>query len=106
MRRSRGQAGQGSVELVAIAPVLILVGLALAQGLLAVRAQLAGERAHARARVAWVQHGDPVAAARAGLPRESRVTRTGNTLDVHMSLSGPRLPGMRDQVVLRARLDP
>jgi hypothetical protein len=105
VRRSRAEQGQGSVELVAVAPVLLLVGLALAQGLLSVRAQLSGERALARARVAWVQGADPVAAARAGLPRGSLVSQRGASIDVHVRLFGPRVPGMPDEVVAHARLE-
>jgi len=106
VRRLGSEAGQGSVELVAIAPVLVLVGLVLAQGVLAVRAQLVGERALARARVAIAQGEDPAAAARAGLPEGSRVVRSAHALRVHVALALPQLPGMPGEVVAATSLEP
>ncbi|WP_026911543.1 hypothetical protein [Patulibacter minatonensis] len=89
-----GEAGQASVEVVAIAPVvgLFVVGLALA-----LQAHAAGEAAglaaHA-AGIAVMQGRDPKAAAREAVPDVDRdrlrVTVDGGTVRVWVRASGPR----------------
>ncbi len=63
----RDERGQALVELVACLPVVALVALALAQGMLVLGAASAAESAVERARVAAALGDDPVAAARRGL---------------------------------------
>lgn len=71
MRRA-GERGQGSVELVALLPVLLIVAVAAAQLLAAgYAAVLAGNAAEAAA-LAVAGGGDPEAAARAALPGWTR----------------------------------
>ena len=72
MRRLRGESGQSSVELVALLPLALLVGLAI-MSLLAARtaAGQAAAAAHAGA-MALIQDTDAKAAARAALPRPAR----------------------------------
>jgi hypothetical protein len=66
--RSRGERGQSTVELVAMLPLLLAVGFACAQLLLAGAArELAGNAAEAAA-VALLQGGDPEDAAREAMP--------------------------------------
>ncbi|HTN22548.1 MAG TPA: hypothetical protein VL120_01055 [Solirubrobacteraceae bacterium] len=69
---AREERGQAAVELVVLAPLLVVVALAVAQLLAAGAASaLAGHAAEAGA-VALLQGGDPVAAARSALPGWSR----------------------------------
>jgi hypothetical protein len=86
LARERGQA---LVELVACLPVIALVVLALVQGMLALAADGATERALERARIAAALDLDPVAAARRGLAANARVQLEGRTL--HVSVPVPRL---------------
>jgi hypothetical protein len=91
MRTSRSMSGQASVELVALAPLLLAVVLAAAQLLAAGAArELAGHAAEAGA-VALLQRADPAAAARDAVPGWSR-----GRLDV-------RVEGHRVRVRLRPR---
>src|SRR5688500_8776407 len=70
--RGRGQAGQATVELVALLPVMAVVALAVGQLLAAGAAhELAGNAAEAGA-AAILQGGDAREAARAALPGWSR----------------------------------
>ena len=81
------QAGQASVELCALVPVLAVLafcGLACAR---AVRAALAGERAIARAQAALIAGRDPGAAARHALPG-ARVRITDEAVDLRVRISG------------------
>ena len=67
-----GERGQAAVELVLLAPLLVVIALAAAQLLAAgAAAALAGHAAEAGA-VALLQGADPVAAARSALPGWSR----------------------------------
>ena len=85
MRRQRGQ---GTVELVALAPLLVVAVLGLVQVLLAGRAALQAERAAGRAAVAAAIGADPVEAARRAAP-------AGTLVDVVRG-------GVRVRVPLRA----
>lgn len=68
MRLLRGERGQSTVELVALLPILLAVGFACAQLLMAGAArELAGNAAEAAA-VALLQGGDPERAARDAVP--------------------------------------
>jgi hypothetical protein len=89
--RLGGEGGQALVELVACLPAIVLVVLALAQGLLVLSAGGAKERALERARVAAAAGLDPVAAARDGLGKRAQVRLTGQVLTV--SLPVPRVLG-------------
>jgi hypothetical protein len=88
--------GQAAVELVACLPVIVLVVLAVAQGMLALGASGSAERALERGRVAAALGLDPVAAARRGLARNARVRLEGRILRVAVPsprvLSGIPLP--------------
>jgi hypothetical protein len=96
LARERAQA---LVELVACLPVVALVVLALAQGMLALAAGGAAERALERGRVAAALDRDPVAAARAGLAHDAQVRLEGEVLCVSVPvprvLAGVRLPPAR-----------
>jgi hypothetical protein len=72
MRRLRGESGQSAVELVAMLPLALVVGLAV-MSLLAARtaAGQAAAAAHAGA-MALIQDADANAAARAALPAPAR----------------------------------
>jgi len=71
--RVRGaQDGQASVELVALAPLLVVIVLAVAQLLAAGAASVLADHAAEAAGIALLQGGDPVAAARAAVPGWSR----------------------------------
>jgi hypothetical protein len=71
--RLADERGQALVELVACVPVIVLVALAIAQGMLALGASGAAQGAAERARVASGRGDDPVAAARRGLARDATV---------------------------------
>lgn len=108
-RRLRAQSGQASVELVALLPLLAVLGLVLWQAIVAGQAVwLAGSSARAAARAAAVG-GDVREAARAVLPR--RLAR-GLTVeraaagDVHVAIAIPAVVGAArlGSVSARARL--
>jgi hypothetical protein len=83
--------GQATVELVALLPMLLLVGLAAAAFLAAQSAtEQAGQAAQAGA-MALLQGGDPRAAARAALPRHAHATITVRGRRVTIRV-GPKLP--------------
>jgi Flp pilus assembly protein TadG len=71
-RRSAGEAGQASVELAVLAPLLVLVVLAAAQLLAAGAAAALADHAAEAGAVALLQGTDPAAAARAAVPGWSR----------------------------------
>jgi hypothetical protein len=92
MRRHGPERGQATVELVALLPVLALLGLALWQVVVAGQAMwLAGAAARAAARASAVG-ADPAAAARGALPpaleRRLRV-RAGDPGDVRVAVAVP-----------------
>jgi hypothetical protein len=87
----RSQRGQAAVELAALAPLLALAALAFAQLALAFRAELAGERAVARARAAAAVGDSAVAAARSGAPRGTRARLRGGAIELDLP-SGLALP--------------
>jgi len=73
MRRlDAGQSGQASIELVALAPMLLAVVLAVAQLLAAGAAQELADHAAEAGAIALLQHTDPAAAARDAVPGWSR----------------------------------
>jgi len=69
---ARGQAGQASVELVALGPLLVIVVLAAAQLLAAGAAGELADHAAEAAAIAILQGADPAAAARGAVPGWSR----------------------------------
>ena len=81
--------GQALVELVACVPVVALVALAIAQGMLALGAASDAQSAVERARVASALGADPAAAARRGLPARATVVVGGRT--VRVSVPVPRV---------------
>lgn len=87
----RGQSGQASVELAALAPVLALAVLVFAQLALAFRAELAAERAAGRAQAAAVLGRPVVAGALVGAPRGTRAVVRAGTLELDVP-SGLPLP--------------
>ena len=89
LARERGQA---LVELVACLPVIVLVVLAIAQGVLVLAASGAAERALERARVAAALGRDPVVAARDGLGDGAQARLDGQVLTV--SVPVPRVIGI------------
>lgn len=70
--RTRACCGQASVELVAVAPLLIAVVLAVAQLLAAGAARELADHAAEAGAVALLQHTDPAQAARDAVPGWSR----------------------------------
>lgn len=91
--RGRDQVGQATVELVALLPLLILIGLVVFAVLAAGRArELAAHAAQAGA-VAMLQDGDPEQAARDAIPghavRDARVVVRDRSVTV---IVRPRLP--------------
>lgn len=70
--RRRGERGQASVELVALAPLLVAAALAVSQLLAAGAAQELADHAAEAGAVALLQRADPADAARAALPGWSR----------------------------------
>jgi hypothetical protein len=72
VRRSPGESGQASVELVVLAPLLVAVALAAAQLLAAGAAAALADHAAEAGAVALLQGADPAAAARAAVPGWSR----------------------------------
>ena len=70
--RARAERGQASVELVALAPLVVAVVLAAAQVLAAGAARELADHAAEAAAIALLQGGDPRAAARDAAPGWSR----------------------------------
>lgn len=100
-----GEGGQSTVELVALIPLLIVVGLACAQLLMAGAArELAGNAAEAGA-VAMLQGGDAEQAARDAVPGWSRsrldVDVRGAAVRVALR-PAPLVPPLADALVARA----
>lgn len=98
--------GQATVELVALLPLLLVVGLAAAAF---VAAQSAGEQAGQAAQagaMALLQGGDPRAAARAALPRHAHGTITvhGHRVTVRVRPPLP-LPGLAGPLTTTATAD-
>jgi TadE-like protein len=81
--------GQALVELIACLPMIVLVVLAIVQGMLALSASGSAERALERGRVAAALGRDPVAAARTGLAANARVRLEGRLL--HVAVPVPRV---------------
>lgn len=100
-----GESGQASVELVTLAPLLVVVALAVAQLLAAGAAtELAAHAAEAGA-IALLQGGDPRAAAREAVPGWSRrrMTVGVDRRAVHVRLRPPSpLPGLADLLEARS----
>jgi hypothetical protein len=97
--------GQSVVELVGMLPLLIVVGLTVAQVLMAGAArELAGHAAEAGA-VALLQDGDPAGAARESVPGWSRsrldVEVRGRAVRVAVR-PAPLVPGLADLLTARA----
>jgi hypothetical protein len=87
------EAGQATVELVALLPLVLLAGLAGAVVLSSHAAgEQAGQAAHAGA-IALLQGGDPRAAAREALPRAARGRATISVSDHRVTVRvRPRVP--------------
>jgi hypothetical protein len=88
VRPWRRQAGQATVELLGALPVVLLIGLVLAQALaVGYAAVLAGTAAEAGA-LATAAGGDPRQGVRESLPgwtrSGARVSETGGTVRVHL----------------------
>jgi hypothetical protein len=88
--RRGGEAGQSTVEVVAVLPLAALLVVAVLQVVLAGVAHLTADRAAAAAAVALVQGQDPLRAARAAVPGWSRT-------HLRLEIRGP---------VVSARVDP
>jgi hypothetical protein len=101
-------AGQASIELVVLAPLLVAIVLAAAQLLAAGAAgELAGHAAEAAA-IAMLQGRDPAAAARDAVPGWSRgrmrVRVAGRHVDVRMLPPSP-VPGLAGMLEARRTAD-
>ncbi len=81
--RLRGESGQAAIEVVALLPLVLLIGTAL-MALLAARSAAEGAAAAAHAgAIALIQGEDPAAAARAALPdRDATVDIDGRRVRV------------------------
>ena len=94
LARARGQA---AVELVALAPLVCALAVAFGTALLAGAAALSAEHAAARGVAAAALGEEPLAAARAALPRalarHARVRLHGGDVVVSVDLPGPAPPG-------------
>jgi hypothetical protein len=97
------QGGQAAVELVALAPILCALAVALGAALLAGAAGIAAEHAVGRGVTAGAAGGDPVRAARAALPRalarHARIRVRGGVLVVVVDVPGPA-PAQRARLPL------
>ena len=87
----RRESGQAAVELAVLTPLLALAVLVFAQLALALRAELAAERAAGRAEAAAVLGRPAAAAARAGAPSGTRARVRGGVLELDVP-SGLRVP--------------
>jgi hypothetical protein len=92
-RCCRGEAGQATVELVVLAPLVVAIALAAAQLLAAGAAGSLADHAAEAGALALLQGDDPAAAARAAVPGWSRrrmtVTVSGRRVRVRLR---PRSP--------------
>jgi hypothetical protein len=108
--RSRPASGQASVELVALLPLALVVGLAIFSVIAAQAAgEQAGEAAEAAA-LALLQGDDPRAAATATLPKGTRHRATveldGHHVHVHVRPQLPLpLPGLEERLAGDAHAD-
>jgi hypothetical protein len=105
MTRLRHDGGQAAIEVVAVLPLVLLLGVAL-MALLAARSASEGASAAAQAgAMALIQGGDPEVAARAAIPgRDATIERTGRRIRVVVR---PRLglPFASDLLIGRATAD-
>lgn len=108
MNRWREEHGQGSVELLAIVPLVALVATGCAQLLAAGMAREAAAGAAEAGAMALLQGGDPDAAARRAAPgwsrRRMRVDVSGRVVQVRIDAPAI-LPGVADLLETRARAD-
>jgi hypothetical protein len=107
-RRARSQAGQASVELVMLAPLLVLIVLSGAQLLAAGAAGELADHAAEAAAVAMLQGADPRAAARDAVPgwSRSRMTVRVDGRKVHVRLRPPSLiPAVADLLAASREAD-
>lgn len=97
MRGSGAQSGQASIELVLLAPLLVVAVLAAAQLLAAGAAGELADHAAEAAAVAILQDADPKAAAREAIPgwsrRRMRVSIDGRRVRVRLRPPSP-IPGL------------
>ena len=93
VRALTGERGQASVELVALAPLIVVAVLAAAQLLAAGSAAVLADHAAEAGAVALLEGADPAAAARAALPGWSRsrvsVEITGRRVRVRVRPPSP-----------------
>lgn len=108
MRRSGDDCGQASVELVLLAPLLVVAVLAAAQLLAGGAAGELADHAAEAAAVAILQGADPKAAARDAVPGWSRrrmtVTVDGGRVRVRMRPPSP-IPGLAGVLEADSRAD-
>ena len=106
--RPRGEAGQASVELVGVLPLLVGVGLGTMQLLAAGAAEEAADGAAEAGAVALLQDADPRDAARAALPAWSRDGATieiaGRRVRVRVRPRGP-VPALARRLEATASAD-
>ena len=95
--------GQAALELVVLVPLAVAIALAVASAVAAAGAGVAVEHALDRGTIAAAGGADPVAAARAALPRglvsRSRISLRGGVLVVRIDPGGP-LPAIEARAVL------
>jgi hypothetical protein len=100
MRSARGQA---ALELVVVVPLAVALALAVATAIAAAGAGVAVEHALDRGTIAAAAGSDPVAAARAALPRglvaRSRIVLRDGVLAVRVDPAGP-LPAIDARTTL------
>ncbi|MEY2516646.1 MAG: hypothetical protein QOJ89_4004 [bacterium] len=106
--KARGQAGQASIELAVLGPLLVVVVLAGAQLLAAGAAGELADHAAEAAAIAILQGGDPAGAARDAVPGWSRarvdVHVAGRRVDVRLRPPSP-IPGLAGLLEARATAD-
>jgi Flp pilus assembly protein TadG len=108
MRLLRGESGQSAVELVALLPLALVVGLAV-MSLLAARTAAGQAAAAAQAgAMALIQETDAKSAARAALPAGARsraeITLRGRRIEVTVRPPG-RLPFLTETLASTAAAD-
>ena len=105
---ARGEGGQASLEIVILAPLLVVLGLAAAQLLAAGAAGELADHAVEAAAVAVLQGADPEAAARDALPGWSRervmVRVQGRRVHVRLEPPSP-IPGLAQLLVASREAD-